>query len=231
MDSDVFNIIIITLVVVVLLHIIYNNKNKVDKENMEIIEDNDYTEASYREEGTSGLDRTADKNNWFHVVNKIALNDNTAKKHKKTKQLIFDDFYKGQLLPDDDDTDYDYDNDDKYKEVIRKNANNNMYMDVYGNDTTINNSDLDIKDYIKKYVLNGNNECGCVVDRSKALFTRNEVDEYREQSLRFHDKINGSSAPAEDPVDKFNIISLNEGIKANGQTVADFYDNIVNTSY
>ena len=39
--------------------------------------------------------------------------------------------------------------------------------------------------------------------------------------------INGTSAPAIDPVDKMNIINMEGGFKGQGQTIADVYDKIV----
>jgi hypothetical protein len=237
MDSSVFNIILITFAIVIVLHIIYNANLK--KENMQIIENNEYSEAKYREPGSSGLDRTANPDNWYHVANKIALNDKTKKNKHKNKKVIFDDFYEGRNS-DPFDGPFDGPFDDPFNApeieipINKKNRkfgkfdyDEDIYTDVYGNECTKKQSDFDVKEYIRNNVLNGNNECGCVIDKSKSLFTRNEVDEYREQALQFHNKINGTSAPSEDPVDKINIIALKEGVKANGQTIADFYDNLV----
>lgn len=86
---------------------------------------------------------------------------------------------------------------------------------------------LEMKRYIRDYVLDGKEQCGCVPDKSKSDFTRNEIDEYREKFLQFGNKVNGTSAPAEDPVDRMNMIALQGGIKAEGQTIADFYDNLL----
>jgi hypothetical protein len=102
------------------------------------------------------------------------------------------------------------------------------YVDVLGNTCSVGEDKLDINRYIRDFVLDGNAQCGCVVDKSKSIFTRDEVDEYREKHIQFRDKINGTSALAEDPVDKMNRITLEGGIKAEGQTIADFYDKLVN---
>src|SRR5579872_963681 len=92
MDSYIFNIVLITLVVVIILHLTYNNSlfsshhNKnVSKEpmtNMSIspscVTDKNlklYDDGVYREPGTYGLDRTADPKNWYHVANKLVTED------------------------------------------------------------------------------------------------------------------------------------------------------------
>lgn len=287
MESYVFDIILITLAVVILLHLAYNNSLLVNSscsnhEGMDNVAGErsetesqrkapKYTEGEYREEGTSGLDRTSNKKNWYHVANKLVTNDETERnkkdietiqnaikitnqkenkdvdqtdssrnklpanpvsrymhnrkaKAKATGKLIFDDNYEGKLSSDPFDA-----NEVKIPSTFgpRTKHADETYMDVYGNECSRSENDLEIKRYIRDFVLDGTAQCGCVVDKSKSEFTREEVDEYREQGLQFHDKINGTSAPSEDPVDRMNQIALKGGIKAKGQTIADFYDNVV----
>jgi hypothetical protein len=158
-------------------------------------------------------------------ANEIKISSlNKTKKYK----LTFDDYYNGNLMA------------DPYEiALVKKQVNSDQNasandqdntkdsVDVNGDTcATFAESDQNIKRYIREYVLDGNTQCECVVDKSKSDFTRNEVDQYREQQIRFGDKINGTSSPAEDPVDKMNQITM-QGIKATGQTIASFYDNIV----
>lgn len=139
-------------------------------------------------------------------------------------RLVFDDNYEGKLSSDPFDAE-----DVKIPSTFgpRTKQTDEKYVDVYGNECSRKENDLEIQRYIRDYVLDGSTQCGCVVDKSKSDFTRKEVDEYREQALQFHDKINGTSAPTEDPVDRMNKITLKGGIKAKGQTIADFYDNVI----
>jgi hypothetical protein len=259
MESYVFDIILITLAIVILLHLAYNNSLLVNSyfnrnECMTNVSSEDseskstsipYTEGKNREDGTFGLDRTSDPNNWYHVANKLVTNEseyvdlvgtppnnlptNPVSRYMTNKQgkggrLVFDDNYEGVLSSDPFDA-----NEIKIPSTfgpITK-YTDEKYTDVYGNTCSRNENDLEIKRYIRDFVLDGSAQCGCVVDKSKSEFTRSEVDEYREEALRFHDKINGTSAPTEDPVDRMNQITLKGGIKAKGQTIADFYDNVV----
>jgi hypothetical protein len=153
-------------------------------------------------------------------VSKYMIN----KKSKDMGRLVFDDNYEGILSSDPFEA-----NEVKIPSTFgpRTKHSDETYIDVHGTECSRSENDLDIKRYIRDYVLDGSAQCGCVVDKSKSEFTKDEVDEYREQSLRFHDKINGTSAPTEDPVDRMNMIALKGGIKAKGQTIADFYDNVV----
>jgi hypothetical protein len=303
MEPYVFDIILITLAVVILLHLLYNNSLLVNsscdysngRENMinipsgksDNVQNNNnissdtetqYTEGIYRDKNTSGIDRTSDSNNWYHVANKLVTNNDasnslkyidTIKKSIKSEsqkesntnssiptnlvsrymnqqkddtkekckayskgKLVFDDNYEGLLSSDPFDADEikirsTFGPKTGYSDFSQPLRSEETYTDVYGNECTRSENDLEIKRYIRDFVLDGSAQCGCVTDRSKSDFTKTEVDEYREQALRFHDKIYGSSSAAEDPVDRMNKVSLDEGIKAKGQTIADFYDNVV----
>jgi hypothetical protein len=146
---------------------------------------------------------------------------------RRTDRLVFDDNYEGKLSSDPFDADEvklppTFGPKHKYSEE--------KYVDVNGNVCTTSETDVDVKRYIRDYVLDGKAQCGCVVDKSKSDFTRDEINEYREKQLQFFDKINGTSQPSEDPVDRMNQITLNGGVKANGQTIAGYYDNIVRVS-
>jgi hypothetical protein len=168
--------------------------------------------------------------NWYHIANNLDNN-------KSGKKLVFNDNYDGKLSSNPFDAHEfkimsKYYPDSKLNDKIKafNQASNQTYTDVYGNENTTGQSDVDVKKYIRDVVLNGNADCECVVDKSQSsesVFTRKEIDEYREQALQFHTKINGSSAPTEDPTDRMNLINLKEGIRAKGQTIADVYDNII----
>lgn len=296
MESYVFDIILITLAGVILLHLVYNDSLLVKseceaRENMSSLDEQltqesltkdqpsrIYDDGKYRDETTTGLDRTLNKADWYHVANKLVTNDKTAEnikdaenieraikvnqqqnsryenttiegippnnlpniagkytnkidernrraiRNKKRGRLVFDDNYEGRMSSDPFDAD-----EVKIPATFgpRIKYSDETYVDVYGNECSRSENDLEIKRYIRDYVLDGTAQCGCVVDKSKSDFTRDEVDEYREQALQFRDKINGTSAPTEDPVDRMNKITLRGGIKAKGQTIADFYDNVV----
>lgn len=84
----------------------------------------------------------------------------------------------------------------------------------------------DIKKYLREYVLDGKDQCYCVSDPSKSEFTRDEIDKYREKHIEFRDKIGGTSADFEDPVDKMNEIGI-EGIKGDGMSISGFFDSIL----
>jgi hypothetical protein len=89
------------------------------------------------------------------------------------------------------------------------------------------NKDEKINKFMLEKVLGGNEQCVCAVDKSKSEFTRDEINAYREQQLQFREKIYGTSASPEDPVDKMNLITLQGGIKGNGQTISSFYDSLL----
>jgi hypothetical protein len=102
------------------------------------------------------------------------------------------------------------------------------YQSVHGNMCDIDNSDVDVKKYIRNVVLDGRDQCYCVEDKSKSEFLRDEVEDYREGMLDFYNKINGTADLPVDPVDKMNDIIMNGSIKnGNNQTIATFYDNLV----
>lgn len=160
--------------------------------------------TEYLNKGTEikGLDKTDIK--WYRDVNKLVTNDGDIMNNK----LIFDDNYEGNIKQN---------NSINLDKKIRKKSNNNKYIDKFN-----------VKDYIRNNVLDGKSQCFCVSDKSKAKFTRYDVDKYREQQLKFQgEMIYGTSAPAIDPVDKMNIINMENGIKGDGKTIADVYDTIV----
>jgi hypothetical protein len=273
MDSYIFNIILITLFVVVLLHLYYNQTISIHHNTHNIKEDmnnmnlknnvvNDctlkkdklskiknYDDGVYRDMGTYGLDRTNKSKRWYHVVNKLVLDDkrdmneldiltkrtkkHTHNKNKKKyahknsmnpRKLVFGDNYDGII-----ESDF---LDEKQDEILENVGNrlrhvDEFFVDVYGNICSSAETSQDVKKYLRENVLDGKSECGCVVDKSKSEFTRNEVNDYRESQLQFRDKIYGTSSPAVDPVDRLNLITIQEGIKAEGQTIANLYDNII----
>jgi len=288
MESYVFDIILITLAVVILLHLVFNNSLFINPGcRAETMTDgrltdrnNGYNGSTYddgvhRDPMTHGIDRTDDSKKWYHVANKLVTNDtsdvsglslkavddlqqiaddqeqarakakakikgkekekekekekgNSNKSGKtRTDRLVFDDNYEGKLSSDPFDAD-----EVKLPATFgpKQKYSDEKYVDVNGNVCTTSETDVDVKRYIRDYVLDGKAQCGCVVDKSKSDFTRDEINEYREKQLEFFDKINGTSQPAEDPVDRMNQITLSGGVKANGQTIADYYDKIVRVS-
>lgn len=277
MEHYVFDIILITLAIVVILHLFYNNslfatqcKTVYKNENMENIgyeksmysdvhsdlesersyNEVEYDDGEYRDPNTSGLDRTDPiRKPWYHVANKLVTgsNDDSSNnssfdiestkiitkestipwKNKKQERLVFENNYE-QLLSSDP------------IEARRINELRNMQqmrkpeekmIDAFGNQCNFNEDSVEMKRYIRDYALDGNRQCECVTDKTSAEFTRTDVNEYREKQIQFRDKIMGSSAPAEDPVDRVNNVLLNGGIKAKGQTIAEFYDNLVAPKY
>lgn len=252
MEAYVFDVILITLAIIVVLHLVYNSRQN-GSENMDNIEskrcrNNDqptrsYNDGVYRDPGTVGLDRTDRSKPWYHYVNRLVDSEtrddinskaidallkeskSNRSKDRKRCRIVFGDIYDGRQPAKTIDSESD--------EIdLRREMPTSMegrFVDVLGNVCSPDDDALDVKKYIQEHVLDGKTECGCVVDKSKSLFTRDEVDEYREQNIQFADKINGTSAPIEDPVDRMNMIKLQGGIKAKGQTIADFYDNLVNT--
>jgi hypothetical protein len=150
-----------------------------------------------------GLDKTDKK--WYHITNRLVTNQGDILNNK----IIFDDNYNGNIEKNIKSIELDR----REKNTTKKQKNNNKF---------------DVKEYIRNNVLNGKSQCFCVTDKSKSEFTKKDVDTYREQQLIFQgEMIYGSSAPAIDPVDKMNIINMEGGIKGNGQSIADIYDNIV----
>lgn len=173
-----------------------------------------YKDNRYRDPGTCGLDRTSKNKKWYHNVNKITdtnfVGDNIRRNVNKRK-LTFNNFYDGR------------------SDIINKPNISDIAVRKDNND--YDESDDSIKKYILENVLNGKSECECIPDKSRSEFTRSEIDKYREEHILFNDKINGTSSPTEDPVDRMNMIHINEGIKGNGSTIADYYDKLVDVKF
>lgn len=239
-ESYVFDIILITLAIVILLHLYYNNSLFVsaceDKtEHMSIFGSSNNTQNQtnniqvdsdeYRDPGTKGIERTDSTKPWYSEVNR------SVSKSDKNYKLIFDDIYEGKMTSDP----IEASSGGEYKtpatfdlNAFTKNTDE-KFVDANGNLCTLNESSENMKRYIRDYVLDGNAQCGCAIDKSQSDFTRDEIEAYRETHLEFRDKINGTSAPVEDPVDRMNVVTMHGGIKARGQTIADYYDNVVDT--
>ncbi len=210
-------------------------------------------ESSYyvnRDPGTRGIDRTNISKPWYHVANKFvntngvqdsnnSETDNSSNNTNnsesfpliqnkcndiKNSNLIFYDNYDGKLTSDP--YERTKENSSSFTSKV-PDPNKETMIDAYGNKCSIEDTSKNMIRYIREYVLDGRIQCECPIDKSKSEFTREEIDAYREEQLQFSDKINGTSAPAIDPVDKMNLITLNGGIKANGESIAKFYDNLV----
>jgi len=243
MEPHVYIFILFTLVIVILLHLAYNDKrtktSKKSTEKMCSASTDDkplrvYDDGKYRDKGTSGLDRTHKSKRWYHVVNKLVANDKHEKEMDQVSngsdhsrhsgrrvkhRLFFDGNYEGVLVS----------NTNEAEHVESKFVDDpaDVYTDVFGDVCNSRKNREDAKEYIRNVVLDGRTQCGCVTDKSKSDFTREEIDEYREKQLHFRDKVYGTSAPVEDPVDKMNQITMAGGIHATGQTIADVYDKLV----
>ena len=208
------------------------NNDKTDKNTQKYIKSlRDHIRSN--KEKYSNLNINQYKNNENDENNEKIKNNKCRTKHNIKKKLVFDDNYEGVL------TWRDMNREQKFPtcaeqlqkcndvNAVNADAYADDYVDVFGVPCSTAKSSCAVKEYIRNVVLDGNTQCGCVVDKSKSDFTRDEVNEYRESQLRFRDKINGTSSPAIDPVDRINLITLHEGIKARGQTIADVYDNII----
>jgi len=242
MERYVVDIILITLAVVILLHLIYNNSmlssvchqgNKNEHmENNGSQEGIQYSEGKYRDPNTFGIDRTDPSLGWYHVVNKM-VDDNTTKgrycgtqcKKDGDYHLVFGDNYEEGTTSDP----YDASPIKKPINIDYTNfrAPSENMTDMNDNACAFNESDKNIKRYIRDYVLDGNTQCECAINKSQSSFTRNEIDNYREKQLEFRDKIYGTSSPSVDAVDRMNIVTMKNGIGASGGTISEFYDNVV----
>nr|XP_047140270.1 probable protein phosphatase 2C 45 [Hydra vulgaris] len=102
---------------------------------------------------------------------------------------------------------------------------NEKIIDVFGNSCYAYKDSEYKKRYINDHVFD--NKLECLTERPKTQFTNDDIDAYREKQLEFRDKINGTSSPAIDPVDKMNLIAIQGGIKAQGQSIKDYYDKLL----
>lgn len=95
-------------------------------------------------------------------------------------------------------------------------------------DLTIDQNAENVKRYIRDYVLDGLNKCNCVTNMNQPDFTPQEIDAYREKHIEFRENTWGTSKGIDgiDPVDKINQINYNGGVPANGMTIANYYDNL-----
>lgn len=155
----------------------------------------------------------------------------TFQDYVNSNKLLFADNYEGRLTSDPFDADA--------VQVNRSGLDmkgflgNNPFesvKDIKGNKCNLDPESENLKRYIREYVLNGRDQCYCATDPSKSEFTRDEIDRYREQQIEFRDKTYGTSKDFEDPVDKMNEISMT-GIKAQNQSIANFYDSIVENKF
>lgn len=179
---------------------------------------------------------------WYDVSNRlldereipkndvVRMDNNKMKMGNDSYKIVFGDQYEGRLTSDP----YEVDLKKVPEPVELKGFNNNNISEVYvsadGKQCKISEDHENMKRYIRDNVLGGKNSCECVVDKSKSEFTRDEIDKYREGQIEFRNKIYGTSAPADDPVDKMNRVVNNGGMcgmNGNGMKVSDMYDNLV----
>lgn len=216
MHPYIFDIILIIIALAILFHLVYNNWVAPPQSNNcgYQLQKEQMNNVSINNEGETDISITNKEKKAIDAITTIINNNQSgselAKESKKTAN---------ELLLDVDsiekETKYNYIG-PEYKDI---------YMDVFGNDTTQQTNDLEIKRYLNDYVLDGKMQCEA--DKSQSVFNRTEIDNYREQSFDFQNKINGSSAPAIDPVDRVNQNRLSGGIKATGQTISNYYDNLI----
>lgn len=236
--------VLVTLSFVIVVYIILNyisyrcRGNYGDVITEEMTDHNDgyrvYDNGEYRDPGVNGLDRTDMGKAWYHVANRLVedseiynnINQSIdiikQKQNKKNEGLVFPDFYVGKQS--------NRKNNEEEEDILTNQNTDemcNFYTDVLGNVNGINDDRIGVKKYIRERVLDGGVQCGCIEDKEKSLFTNDEIGEYRDKQLRFRDKINGTSAPAEDPVDRMNMLNIQGGINAPQQTIAEFYDSLV----
>lgn len=155
----------------------------------------------------------------------------TYQDYINSNKLLFADNYEGRLTSDPFDADAVLVN--RSGLDMRGFLGNNPFesvLDVKGNKCNLDPETENMKRYIREYVLNGRDQCYCATDPSKSEFTRDEIDRYREQQIEFRDKTYGTSKDFEDPVDKMNEITMT-GIKAQNQSIANFYDSIVENKF
>ena len=204
----------------------------------------------YREEGTCGIDRVrCERLPWYHNTNRIIdqydkIDDDeiddkslccikTATKKNKNKnkecfEIKFGDYYEGDFPINEPKV-----NDRQDTKTIDSSSKFRYeeYTDIDGKPETQEEQIDWVKRYLRDNVIDGRSGRGkyCVTDKSKSIFKRGEIDEYRNDQIEFRNKIMNTSDPAVDPVDKMNMLTLAGGIKGTGIGIADVYDNLVNT--
>lgn len=224
-----------------------SQKNKLDK-----LKDKNREDAHNVSRDFGPLQQTSKKDTpYYHILNKIVKNNsvnsdydfskrNKKKKNRsknKNKKITFADNYEGTLADP-----FILDDKDLLKDTRLSNSNLKGFLvsDPFKDDSdSIDNCDnifeggcstdlemMDVKKYLREYVLGGKDQCYCVSDPSKSEFTRDEIDKYREKHIEFRDKIGGTSADFEDPVDKMNEIGIT-GIKGNGMSISGYFDSIL----
>lgn len=155
----------------------------------------------------------------------------TPQSYADQNKLVFPDNYEGRLTSDPFDA--------NAVQVKRSGLDmkgflsNNPFeelSDASGETCNLDPEMQNLKRYIREYVLDGRDQCFCATDKSKSEFTRGEIDAYREQQIEFRDKTYGTSNIDNDAVDKMNEITIT-GIKSKNQSIADFYDSIVENRY
>lgn len=200
---NVSDIIIILLILVIICFCYYNKNEKMENTKNNKI----YGDGTYRDQNTCGLDKTMSSKKWYHYTNRLTNNNKiyeTGSDNIK-KKLTFHDKYNGEQC----------------------NKQPNIIKPVEYNDNSFKESDNFVHKYIKENVLDGKLECECIDDKTQSKSTRQEINDYYDNFIEFRDKIYASSDPAIDVVDKMNIITMNEGIHSNEQTIADVYDKLV----
>jgi hypothetical protein len=197
------------------------------------------------------MDRTDEEvTPWYHVANRLVTDDDIdtldiidtdshefKKKNKKNRLVIHEDFTM--------DADNVHNNGDgvrcvsecdnsiKYAhpdDMTNTYKDKGVYNDIIMGECKLDKKSQEIKEFLRDKVLNGYLDCECVTDATKSEATRDEIDRYREQQLRFRDKIYGTSNDAFDPVDKMNELTMT-GITSNGQRVSDVSDAILRNQY
>jgi len=204
-------LILIIFAGIIFLHF-YNQRNKETFKTTKKLKN--WDDNVYRDPGTSGITTMGKDKPWWHVVSKL---------EGKQKKLTIYDNYTG------------YQNNEEEKEEEQNNIKierkeDNLFTDVDGNVMSAKQSAKEMKEYIKNIVLNGQTDCYCVDDKNPFddKNKQDEIEEFRETQLDFKTKINGSSSPFMDDVDKINILYLRENDKGlEGKTIAEIHDKII----
>lgn len=197
---------IIIILIIIIFWIVYRNRN----ENMSNCKNNKvYDDGTYRDLGTNGIDKTDKSKEWYHYTNRLTNNNKIYKSRSDDKKYCLT-FHKN------------YDGKQDFKPACYiNNKEANIQVDSF------KKSDDFVQKYIKEKVLDGNVQCATITDKSRSDLTRQEIYDYQDDFFEFRDKIYASSDPAIDPVDKINMVTLNDGFKSNDMTIADVYDKLV----
>lgn len=192
--ETLFNFIILGIIFALIIHLLFKMFTPKINENFITIEDR----CSLKK--NKNKDKNKDKNKL--KINKDYLNKNYSNENStisSNESYIFTNKNCEQDPP-----------------INKKLYNNNKEIMFQESECPVLNSDLQIDDYIRKSLLNDSGIC-----EAKKVYTRKEIDEYRNNFFSFNSSINQTSHN-EDMVDKINDLYLsgNSDISKNHQNMA-----------